>query len=310
MTIPPRPLAIVCGLHRSGTTFVGEILRQAGAFVIQEPLNQHFGVADVPVAYPFIDQSGGKYAPLIDDIVSYRRKWNKNPDCLLTTGLRRKMYAYTGGRSGIRWYSLRLRSRLGRLPHQVCWKDPFATLATPYLRSHVGARIVCVVRHPAGIHHSTEKRGWGFDVENLLGQTELIARHCRDIPDKHWRLAKDNHAASIGLLWKTMMRVNEYGDDNKEGLLVIKHEDLCLSAVDTARAICNYFDLPFTRLLCRFVEDHSEGDITEPDIGDTRKFRRDAKQLPDIWRGQISAHDEELIQETTEDIVRHFYGKW
>ena len=214
--------------------------------MVHEPLNERFGVVGVPVAYPFVDVKGGQYAPLLDEITSFRRPWNRDPEFLPITGMRRKLYALSGGRSGLRWSQLKLRERLRIAPRHVCLKDPFASLATPYLINRIGARVVCMVRHPAAIHFSTEKQGWWFDVENLFNQAELIARYGGDIPESHWALARKYHAASIALLWKFMLRVNEPLREEDGRSLMLRHEDLCLEPTQAAHKIFEHLDVPYT----------------------------------------------------------------
>lgn len=47
--------------------------------MLHEPLNERFGVAGVPVAYPFVAEEGSEYAALIDDIVGLQRSWSRIP---------------------------------------------------------------------------------------------------------------------------------------------------------------------------------------------------------------------------------------
>lgn len=298
-------LLMVCGLHRSGTTYVGAMLRQASICVVHEPLNERFGVVGVPVAYPFLMEDGGGYSQLIDDVARFKPGWNGSED-IGGNKLKRIVYRVSGGRSGLRWSLLRLQKLLGVLPSNICFKDPFSTLATPYFIKKYSAKVVCMVRHPAAIHYSTEKQGWWFNIDNLYNQPELISSYAQDVPEHHWAMAREHHAASIALLWKLMIRVNRplIG----KGLLMVRHEDLCISPDTEARKICEHLGVLFDAKLAHFVATHSEGSSAESAGGKIHNFKRDAKSLPNIWRGRISLEDERMIREICSEELFETYG--
>ena len=163
-------LLVVCGLHRSGTTYIGRMLSCLKLFpVIHEPFNMDFGIKNVPVVYPYIEDKDDVNGQLVQQAIAFQCAWNKESGYLTSSRFRKSFYAITGGRSGIRWGFLRLRKWLGMLPDRVCWKDPFVTLATPYLVRETDAKVICMVRHPAAIHHSTEKKGWNFNINRGYG---------------------------------------------------------------------------------------------------------------------------------------------
>lgn len=303
-------LAVVSGLHRSGTTFVGEILKQAGTCVVHEPLNERFGMSGVPTAYPYAEKSSDAYVPLLDDAVHFARPWNKDVTHIRAKGWKRRLYSLTGGRSGLRWARLRFLHSIGLPTSKVCLKDPFMTLAMPYLVQVLGLKVVCLVRHPAAIHYSTEKQGWRFDIDNLRRQHELIERYGRDIPEAHWNLALEHASASIAMLWKMMMRINSTQFPGDERLRMVTHETLCVKPVETARQICSHFDVPFTPALEQFVIEHSGGDRVEAKDGKTHDFRRNSQAIPDAWRGRLNANDEAIMREIVGEEVARCYGQW
>ncbi len=301
---------IVCGLHRSGTTYVGKLLQQAGVVVVHEPLNERFGMRDVPIAYPYVDDADNEYASLLDDAVNFRRAWNKDVTYIKAQGLRRKMYQILGGRSGVRWDMLRLKSLLHFMPSQVCLKDPFMSLATPYLVKQHQLKVVCMVRHPAAIHYSTAKQGWWFDIQNLRKQSKLVSRFAMDVTDEQWKMAEKHAAASIGILWKVMVRINQELEKEDDELKIIKHEDLCLFPMETVKQICVHLGVPVTLELESFVAIHSQGDKAEAEGGKTHDFKRDSKALVDDWRDKILPEDEAILMGIVGDDVRVFYGCW
>lgn len=302
---------VVCGLHRSGTTFVGKILGHGGVQVVHEPLNERFGMVEVPIAYPYAESKGDVYTGLLDDALNFARPWNRDVTYIqASSGMHRRLYARTGGRSGFRWGWLRLRHKLGLLPRHICLKDPFMSLATPWLVRHHGLRTLCIVRHPAAIHYSTEKQNWRFDIENLLRQPELINRYGFDIPKVHWELAMQHAAASIALLWKFMVRINSRLAKEDGRLKIITHESLCLEPVETACNICSHFQVPITSKLEHFVIESSEGNQAEATNGKIHDFLRDSRNLVNVWHDRIDKNDEAMIRNIAGDEVELLYSNW
>ncbi len=302
----PKPL-LVCGLHRSGTTFVGEILRQANICVVHEPLNQRFGIVGVPVAYPYVENQSGRHAGLIDDAFNQARPWNKRGQFADTGGFRRQVFAITGGRSGLRWGWLRLRKALG-IPHRrICLKDPFMSLATPYILQNYGVKIVCLVRHPAAIHHSTGKQDWRFDIAELRRQADLVRRFRNELKEDDWRLAEESDAGSIALLWKLMIWINEPAACQSRQLLIVRHEDLCLRPELTVRSILRHFSIPMTESVGEFVVEKTSGDMVEGADGKVHDFVRDSKAIPFAWRNHVSKDDQSIISRVAGREIDRFY---
>ncbi len=302
---------VICGLHRSGTTYVGRLLSESRRFpVIHEPMNIHYGIKNVPIVYPYVETIDDKYSEVFNNAANLKCSWNKDAESIENSDLKRLIYRATGGRSGLRWDVLRLRKILHMQPEKICWKDPFASLATPYLIRHLNASVICMVRHPAAIHYSTNKQGWRFDIQNLMRQPDLISRYGNDIPDLHWELAKNHAAASIALLWKFMVRINTPLAQKEKKLLIVTHEQFCIKPIEMAKLICDHASIEFTPKMEKFVSIHSAGEKAESKNGDIHDFRRNSKALVDIWRGHLSSREEEMMKDIVGNEVIQQYGKW
>ena len=76
-------LLVICGPTRSGTTYLGRLVDFAPhTWVINEPLNHMYGVYDIPVSRPYVDENHTEDFPehtrLIDEIVQFKRSWGLN----------------------------------------------------------------------------------------------------------------------------------------------------------------------------------------------------------------------------------------
>ena len=302
-------LILVCGLHRSGTTFVGEFIRRSGVIVVHEPLNEHFGIAGVDTAYPYVGADGGHYADLIDSAAEFTRPWNRNPEHLSASPIRRTLYRLTGGRSGIAWTVLRARRQIGLLPRRICFKDPFATLAIERFETRYSVRSVCLVRHPAAIFDSTRRQGWSFDAKKLSSQPEVRARFRDNVSAAHWRMAESSDAAGIALLWKIMMLI--VGTQNENGRrLIVRHEDLCIDPEATTRTICAHVGVDFHDAVRGFVIQSSAGTEAQPSYRGRHHFERDTAALASAWRGRLNREDETVIKDIAGEEIERLYGRW
>ncbi|RMG34379.1 MAG: hypothetical protein D6732_10555, partial [Methanobacteriota archaeon] len=227
-----------------------------------------------------------------------------DPRWLRSGGFRKIVYRLSGGRSGIRWGWLRLRNLINAMPKHVCLKDPFASLATPYLVQRYGVKVVCMVRHPAAVHCSTRRQGWYFDVSNLKRQPALIRDYGMDIPENYWELAHRNHAASIALLWKIMFRVN-FGVASSLGkLLMVSHERLCVQPESTVKDIFKHLEVPFIDSVELFLKRTTQADKVEAQRGRVHDFSRNSRALVDAWKRQIATDDLAIIEEIAGDEIQ------
>ena len=303
---------LVCGLHRSGTSYLLAALRRARRLpVADEPLNERRGVRGVPVAYPYVPVAGGAYARLIDEVADRARPWGRgnrlrSPE----SALRAALYRLSGGRSGLSWRAQRAASALGRPPRLAFWKDPFATLATPYLVRRHPLRAVCLVRHPAAVYLSTVRQGWVFEADNLSRQGELLRDYGYGILPADWDLARRNPAAAVALLWKFMARINSDVAAGPDPLLLLRHEDLCVSPEAALESAATHLGLSLTDAARGFVRSKSEGARATGVAGRPHDFDRDSRALVNAWRGSISAADERVIRDMVGEDLLRIYSKW
>lgn len=304
------PPLLICGLHRSGTTFVGEILRKCGAHVLHEPMNQQYGLEGVPLAYPYVGAQSGQYAQFIEDALKFKGKWSRSHSSENASFIRSRLTPFLPGASARRWSMLALRQKLAIPARNYVWKDPFVTLSMPFMLRRYGTKAVCLIRKPTAILVSTERQGWRFDISNLTKQTELMRDHGRGIPDEQWALAHNNHAASIALLWKVMYRVVISQKDDGSAMLLIKHEDLCNKPTEVAAEICAHLNLPFGDAAARYVQVHSTADSEVGRPATARNHMRNSAAIPDSWRTEISPESEEIMRKIVGKEILACYGNW
>lgn len=305
---------IICGLARSGTTYVGRALSRArGVYLVNEPLNKDFGVKGVPRWYPYAagtdKENDTDTKKLIRDIIDLRVGWTHSspPEYPFLTRLSKRVY---GGRSGLAWSALRLTGFFGLSSRILCLKDPFATFAVGHMIESHGTKAVCLTRHPCALYHSQKRLGQASHIEDLFTQPRLRRRYAGDIPNSTWESAMRHAPAGVALLWKIMARAII---DQAEGLVylsIVRHEDLCVEPVKTIKGICDHFGIARSRRVEKFVKETSKGNRVYAKDGKRHFFKRNSLALKDAWRSEINPQEETMIRELVGEDIHLLYERW
>lgn len=307
-------LVVICGLARSGTTYVGRALSIAkGVHLINEPLNKDFGVKGVLHWYSYVDEAdqgnNSDTKELIKGIINFRTGWTQSspPEYPLLTRLSKRMY---GGRSGLVWSALRLKKFL-RLPFQtVCLKDPFATFSVDHIIKSYGAQVVCMIKHPCALYLSQKRRGKAEHIKDLFAQHKLRDRYAGDISADTWKLAIRNHSAGVALLWKIMARAITSQAKDLKNLLIVRHEDLCLNPAKVMKSIYTHFGIAYGRRIEKYLYKTSQANQVYAKAGKLHSFRRNSLALREAWRGVISPQEEAMIREVIGNDIYLVYEHW
>lgn len=178
---------VLCtGMHRSGTTWVGQALSAAfGLRLEHEPSN--------PSICPRLDHF--YYASSGPEGLLGPYGFALDPKMIR----RFKSALYAAPRH---WPS---RLTCAARSHTCLVKDPFAFFNAGQIRDRYGAEIVLCVRHPAGVVSSAMRLNWHFDFANITSQPRL--RH-ELRPWTHLieaQLRRDpNVLEEVSLLWKIL----------------------------------------------------------------------------------------------------------
>ena len=307
-------LAVIGGLARSGTTYVGKALsRTKGVHLIHEPLNKDFGVKGVTRWYLYAGNetlgNGRSTQKLIRDVIDMRAGWTH--DCPagypVLTRLSKRVY---GGRSGLVWFALRMQKSLGIPIHTVCFKDPFATFALGHMIESAHAKAVCLIRHPGGLSISQKRRGQPSHIEDLFAQRELRQRYANDISEETWEEALHHRPAGVALLWKIMARAITSQAKELSSLTIVRHEDLCVEPIKTLKSICAHLDIAYGPKTEKFIRKTSQGRRIQARPGRLHSFKRNSLALRDAWRSEISPPEEAVIKRIVGDDIHLIYERW
>jgi hypothetical protein len=286
-------LAVVTGLHRSGTTFLGSVLAAArGARLLgREPLNPQWGVAGVTRWYQRLGEpSGGE--PAIDGSAEYQLERLRRGQPV------RWVHPGGGGRRLLTsaWHqatvtTVRVRSQV------LVVKDPFLSLSLRYVTRRLTDRpVVVAMRHPAAWAMSLARMGWhpGWLLADLLSRPELAEATDR-VPRRDWPAAPLVQAA--GWTWAVLAdALQEQCRDLPAGtVVVLPLESMRMDPVACCLRLVEQVGLPVSAATEARIHDLTEGSDVVPTTGVQHVLSRDTRSSVEAWRSRMAPEDQHVI---------------
>jgi Sulfotransferase family len=304
-----RPV-LVTGMHRSGTTWLGEMLCTGGEFInIGEPLNifhrQTILRHKAKHWYTYITEANeGEYLRFYRDAVSFR----SHP----IHDIRRARLG--SPRDPIRiprqWMSFLL-GRVG--DRRLLIKDPFAIFSIEWFAARLDCHVVVIVRHPVAVVSSLKRLGFTFDFNDLLQQPLLMADHLGAFRSEIERAAarSDDAIGQGALLWRI---IYSYIDKKRGSELfqLVRHEDLSRNPVGEFASLFESLGQPFTEAARRKIE-RATGSQNRSEVPQRRPFttvRLDSRTNLDNWRHRLSPGEVERILDIAGPVAERFYPDW
>ncbi|MGB7158541.1 MAG: sulfotransferase [Tepidisphaeraceae bacterium] len=306
---PAAPSAgvLVTGSHRSGTTWVGQILGKApGLCYLHEPFKPNW---DPPYVWTLWD----RYFLHIDEhnAEQYDRTVQR------TLGLRFDPVRYFRRAPSVtriwdtaeewaRWTSRRLR---GRRP---LVKDPIALFSAPWLHRRHGLDVVVMIRHPAAFVSSIKLKGWWFNFNHFLLQERLMSDLLYPFERDILALASrnDDLIEQAILQWRCFHHVIHLYQREHPTWRFVRHEDLSLDPLGGFRDLFGALRLDFTPECQRAVRESSDGGNCKDAAAlgrSTRFCKVDSAANVRNWQHRLTADEVRRVRIGTEDVAHHFY---
>jgi hypothetical protein len=301
---------LVTGSHRSGSTWVGNVLSLApGTGYVHEPFNvrTRAGVcaAHFPIDFTYVTAANeAAYLPALRDTLAWRYAYAAElPDLRTPRDVARML------RDGSYFRLRRLRG------DRLIMKDPIALFSAEWLSERFDMPVVTAIRHPAAFVASLIAADWaGFDFTKITSQERLVAERLAPFRDElHAAVAEGRDKLGTGiLLWRLVHHhVRTLRRDHPDWIFV-RHEDLVLDPVEAFRGI-------YARLGLRFAEDtpqriaglseQSAGLAAFSIFGSRRRVNRNSREVTRLYRKRLSEDDIARIRADTADVWPDFYGE-
>lgn len=288
-----RPL-LVTGSHRSGSTWIGQLLAAESDFVyVHEPFNPRVETSwlahslDIPFLYVSAETEW-RFQQLKHDFESVMSL--RYP---LVANLRRVAGHFPNGARAIA--RSHRSSVLGRIRRQrPLIKDPLALLASPWLAQTFGLDILVTVRHPAAFALSLAEKSWSFDFGHFLRQRELM-----EGPFSGWSEEIEAAANALsfdildqaGLLWKVLYHYVYHQLRPLENCQIVRHEDVMRDPESFQRAVLSGDDVD-TQQAASVASSRGE----------------EAKRFTGRWRKELSTRDIQRLRAAVGDEASWLYS--
>jgi hypothetical protein len=301
-----RPI-LVTGALRSGTSWVGTCLCSApGLVYLNEQFNPDFnrpGICDALWLRPFTHvtrENEAGYRPAVESMLGFR--YSPLRALRAVRGLRDLAEVAR------EWFDFWRWRRRRAVP---VMKDPLAIFSAEWLAERFGARVVCMIRHPAGFFSSIKRIGtWHFDFRLLVEQPLLMKNLLSDYASEI-RACAERHpglADATILLYRVFYGVIEAYRKRHPDWAFVRLEDLALDPAEGFRRLFGALGLPLTDATRSWIAKSSSRDNpAEAPLSDLGYRYLNSRANASIWRERLSADEIARVKAGTADVWPRFY---
>lgn len=294
---------LVTGGHRTGTTWVGQMLAAGGqAAYISEPLNvlHRPGVMRTPVQlwYTYVcPETENTYLRSLQETLAFRyhllleiRSLRSRKDFLRMC---RDAWVFTRG---------------AILSQRPLIKDPFAAFSIPWFIERLGCQVVVTVRHPAAFASSLKRLDWPFQLDHLLAQPLLMRHWLEPFRDEILTIPREDIVGQASLLWKMIYYVVDQLRDRYPQIVVIHHEDLSWEPVQGFKSLYATLGLDFSPKVEQIIlRSSSSENPSELSRQAAHAIHLDSRANLHNWKRRLAPGDLERIQHITASVVERYY---
>jgi len=293
--MPNRKLILVTGAHRSGSTWVGQILSLSKNIrYIHEPFN-----IDEPRIHPlnywfeYISENDPKdrqkrIYQFIDEMLDYN-----------IPGIIKDFKMIRGPNDLLRFVV----DTFERINKRPLIKDPLSVMSADWIYKKFKASVIITMRHPAAFVASVKFKEWEHPFGHFSKQKELM-KVLTPFADKilAYQQAKPDLIDQGILLWNIIYyRVLQY-QQKYPGWIFIRHEDLSRNPVDEFRKI-------FRKLHLRYHQQIVDKIIESTSAKEEEKLKRDSIKNITAWKKRLTKREIERIKVGTSGLWEKLYAE-
>jgi hypothetical protein len=323
LKIPP---ILITGSHRSGTTWVGNILKQIpNIYYIHEPLtpnsiNRSLFTIDIWYKYYNPNKKYEQTEKVLNDLFKgeyplsavFHVK-NKLPktDFRNPGGIHDNQFnlKYSKWRAIAYFDSIKLKLK-GVTEDEIIplIKDPIALTAAEWLNKNWHTKNIFLIRHPAAFVSSLKRLDWRFNFENFNQQPDLMNRFLEPFRYQIENPPTDP-IAEAALAWTCLTAIIVKYQGLYPNWIYLRHEDLSNDPINQYKLLFEKLNLPFTKKVGANIEDTSNvmnpREVTHK--SKVHQLQRNSRANIYNWKNRLSEKEIEQIRSITKDIADHFY---
>jgi hypothetical protein len=285
---------LVTGSHRSGTTWVGQMIAASGlVHYVHEPFHIAFsargkidkwfqyiypGWENEAAAKMYLDQ---KFFLKFPEILRRIKKFEHLDDLWLLIN------------------DVKL-SIQGKAP---LVKDPIALFSVEWIAQNFNTKNIFTIRHPAAFVGSLKVAAWHFPFKDLLDQPKLMEQmpDYKDLIAQYAETPPDIIEQGI-LLWKIFHHQILDSATRYQNWYFVKHEDLSLNPDVEFKKIMDYLGLEYNAAMQQAVKVSTTAE-------EAARTQRDSKENILTWKERLSPEEIQRIKQGVEPVGSKLYGE-
>lgn len=301
MSAADKKPILVTGSHRSGSTWIGNMLALSPEIAyIHEPFNlfHRRGVcrASFDVWFPYIcRENEARYLADIADCLHY--KYDLGEGFRSAPNLRERLIV---PRDYARSWLYRV------LQKRALVKDPIAVFSAEWLAERFNMEIVAITRHPAAFAGSIKDANWHYPFTHFLQQPLLMEQHLSAYRAEIEKYAQGGQSlvSQAILLWNLIHQMILYYRKNHPDWVFIRHEDVSTNPLEAYHSLYTRLGLDFSPRIQREIGRFSQGESHRRGY---KAINRDSKENVFRWRSRLSTDEIRQVRENTAPIASAFY---
>ncbi|MBW2149171.1 MAG: sulfotransferase [Deltaproteobacteria bacterium] len=293
---------LLTGSHRSGTTFVAEILSfNRKISYVEEPSNKDLALgklANFKGYFPYICSLNES---------RYEEHYRK----LIETYSRVKGYRHKSPHKKWlnRWRDL---LRPGTTSYIPMFKDPIGFFSAEWLAEKFEMSVIITVRHPAAFAHSLKRLGWTFQFEDLLRQQLLTSGPLAAFKSQIERFCLEEKTIieQAAALWSMIYSVALGYKQRHPAWLFLRIEDIASDPLGEFTKVFKYLHLNLTDSIKSAIFDMTGShNPSEAGPGVVHNLRRDSKKAVKAWQKELTNKEKQQIFSIVHSVSQYYYSE-
>ena len=318
---------IITGSHRSGTTWVGNIIKNSPMiYYIHEPLTPNSitrGLFDTEIWYKYYDPNKEyqKVESTLNDLfigqyplraVLHFKNSLPNTDYRNLNGINDDKFDFKYLKWRINAYLDSKRLKLSKLNHDQIIpliKDPICLTAVEWIHKRWKSKNVFLIRHPAAFVSSLLRLNWRFNFENFIKQPELINRFLKPY-ESDINSPPEDFISEASLIWLCTTKIIIDYQEIYPNWIYIRHEDLSYNPIKEFKLLFKKLELPYTSKVKRLIKatSHHTNPSEVSDKSKVHQLQRNSKENIKNWKKRLTNKEIKRIRDMTEHISNKFYS--
>ena len=314
---------LITGSHRSGTTWVGNIIRNLPRiYYLHEPLTPNSitrGLFNTEIWYKYYDPE--KEYENIETILnelfsgSYPFKAMFHFKNSLPHTDYRNPNGINDGKIDLKYFKWRINAyidskRLNKKEIIPLIKDPIALTAAEWIYHKWNSKNVVLIRHPAAFVSSLIRLNWRFNFENFTKQPDLIDRFLGPYRSQINNPPKD-FISEASLIWTCITKIIIEYQKLYPNWLYIRHEDLSYDPIKEYELLFEKLKLQFSNEVKKVI--HSSSNFSNPsEVANSKvvhQLQRNSRDNIKNWKKRLNNKDINKVRDLTEHLSQSFYSE-